>query len=130
MQLADKLEAKRAMAKADWECWKKVEEQFEKNHGPFLFDLDDNNQDQACRDTGTRERYNADFSQLAREMDISPYSPSPSPSLLGSCTKDSAQRKRRGARRTNTGRTVSPDMGRGKNLIKEVAEDACARLHS
>jgi hypothetical protein len=29
MQLADKLEANRAMAKADWECWKKLEEGFE-----------------------------------------------------------------------------------------------------
>ncbi len=52
-----------------------------------------------------------------------PYSLSPSPSLLGSRTKDSAQRKWRGERRTNTGRTVSPDMGIGENLIKEVAED-------
>ena len=54
---------------------------------------------------------------------MSPYSPSPSPSLLRSRTKDSAQRKWRGERRTNTGRTVSPDMGRGENLIKEVAKD-------
>ncbi len=54
---------------------------------------------------------------------MSPYSPSPSPSLLGSRTKDSAQRKRRGERRTNKGRPISPDMGRGENLIKEVAKD-------
>jgi hypothetical protein len=60
---------------------------------------------------------------MAKEMDMSPYSPSPSPLLPGSCTKDSAQRKWRGERRTNTGRTISPDMGRGENLIKEVAKD-------
>jgi hypothetical protein len=28
VQLADKLEAKQAMEKADWKCWKKLEEQF------------------------------------------------------------------------------------------------------
>jgi hypothetical protein len=60
---------------------------------------------------------------MAQEMDMSPYSPSLSPPLLGSRTKDSAQRKRRGERRINKGRTVSPDMGRGENLIKEVAKD-------
>jgi hypothetical protein len=41
VQLADKLEAKQAMAKADWECWKKLEEQFELIHGLFSFDLND-----------------------------------------------------------------------------------------
>ncbi len=60
---------------------------------------------------------------MAKEMDMLPYSPSPSPLLLGYRTKDSAQRKPRGDRRTNTGRTISPDMGRGENLIKEVAKD-------
>jgi hypothetical protein len=29
VQLTDKLESKRAMAKADWECWKKLEEGLE-----------------------------------------------------------------------------------------------------
>jgi len=38
VQLADKLEAKRAMEKADWECWKKLEE-------TYLFDLDYDNQE-------------------------------------------------------------------------------------
>ncbi len=118
------------MAKADWECWKKLEKQFKQIHGLFLFDLDDNNQEQACQDVCTRERYNADVSQMAKEMDMLPYSPSPSPSLLGSHAKDSAQRKWRGKRRTNTGRTISPNMRRGKDLIKEVAEDACTMPHS
>jgi hypothetical protein len=35
VQLADKLEAKQAMEKADWECWKKLEEGFEQLHGLF-----------------------------------------------------------------------------------------------
>jgi hypothetical protein len=55
VQLADKLEAKREMVKADWECWKKNEKQFERIHGPILFDLDDDDQEQACRDACTRE---------------------------------------------------------------------------
>ncbi len=33
VQLADKLEATQAMAKADWECWKKLEEGFQQFHG-------------------------------------------------------------------------------------------------
>jgi hypothetical protein len=48
VQLADKLKAKRAMAKADWECWKKLEEGFEQFHGLFLFDLVDDDQEDAC----------------------------------------------------------------------------------
>jgi hypothetical protein len=120
VQLADKLEAKQEMVKADWKCWKKNDEQI---HGPILFELDDDDQEQARRDASTRERCNADVLQMAKEMDMLPYSLSPSPSLLGSCTKDSAQRKWRGKRRTNTGRTVSPNMERGENLIKEVAKD-------
>jgi hypothetical protein len=127
VQLADELEAKQAMAKADWECWKKIEEQFEQIHGLFLIDLDEDDLEQACWDVCTRERYNADISQMAKEIDILPYSPSPSPSLLGSCTKKSSRREWRGKRRTNTGRTVSPNMGRGNNLIKELAEDTFAR---
>jgi hypothetical protein len=123
VQLADKLESKQEMVKADWECWKKKEKKIKQIHGPILFDLDDDNQEQALWVACTRERCNADVLQMAKVMDMLPYSPSPSPSLLGSRTKDSAQRKRRGERRTNTGRTVSPDMGRGEDLIKEVAED-------
>ncbi len=93
------------------------------NSQTHFFDLDDNDQEQACRETCTRERCNADILQMAKEMDMLPYSPSPSPSLLGSRTNNSAQKKQRGERSTNTGRTVSPDMGRGENFIKEVAKD-------
>ncbi len=45
MQLADKLEAKRAMVKADWECWKEADKRWEaldlQVNGPFLFEWDD-----------------------------------------------------------------------------------------
>ncbi len=94
MQLTDKLEAKRAMAKADWECWKKLEEQFEQIHGLFSFDLDDNDQEQACWDACTRNRCNAVVSQMANEIHMAPYSLSPSPQQRGSHTKISAQKKR------------------------------------
>ena len=73
MQLADKLGTKRAIAKTDWDCWKKSEEQFERIHRPFLFDLDDNDQEQACWDACTRESCNADVSQMAKKMDMLPY---------------------------------------------------------
>jgi len=38
VQLTDKLEAKLAMERADWECWKKLKERFKQILGPFLFD--------------------------------------------------------------------------------------------
>jgi hypothetical protein len=47
VQLVDELEAEREMMRADWECWKKIEEQFNQIHRPFLFDLDEDNQDEA-----------------------------------------------------------------------------------
>ena len=50
VQLADELEAKQEMVKADWECWKKLEEQFKQIHEPFLFDSDEDDQDEACQD--------------------------------------------------------------------------------
>jgi hypothetical protein len=72
VQLADKLEAKQEMVKADWECWKKLEEQFEWIHRPFLFDSDEDGQDEACRDKRIRERWNINLLQIAKEMDMSP----------------------------------------------------------
>ena len=50
VKLADELEAERDMMKADWECWKKIEEQLEQIHGPFLFDSDEDDEDEAHRD--------------------------------------------------------------------------------
>jgi hypothetical protein len=45
VQLADELEAKREMVKADWECWKKADKQQEaldlQINGNFLFEWDD-----------------------------------------------------------------------------------------
>jgi hypothetical protein len=59
---------------------------------------------------------------------MSPYSsPSPSPQQHESCTKTSAQRKQKGERRKRTGKTISFDVGSGEKLIKEEAEDVCAR---
>ena len=106
------------MAKADWECWKKVEEQFEQMHGPSFFYLDDDDQ-QACRDVCTRERCNADVSEMAKEMDMLPYSPSLFPSLLESHTKNSGQKKRRRKKRRNTGGTRQPQGGKGLKIDQE-----------
>ncbi len=102
MQLADKLEAKQEMVKADWECWKKLEERFEQIHGPFLFDSDEDDQDEACQDERIKERWNVDLLQIAKEMDMSPYSPSPSPEQCGSFTKNSAKKKQSKTRRKKT----------------------------
>ncbi len=45
MQLADKLEAKRAMVKADWGCWKEADKRQValdlQVNGSFLFEWDD-----------------------------------------------------------------------------------------
>jgi hypothetical protein len=96
VQLVDALEAKQAMAKADWECWRKLGERFEQIHGLFSFDLDDDDQEQACQNACTRERCNSDVSQMAKEMNILPYFLSPSPQQHGSHTKTSANSKRKG----------------------------------
>ncbi len=131
MQLADKLEAKQAIEKADWECWKKLEEGFEKFQGFFLFDLVDYDQEDAHQDERIRQRWTVEPSQHRQEMDMSPYSsPSPSPQQRGSHTKTSAQRKRKEKRRKRTGKTVSYDVESGEKLIKEEAKDAYARPHS
>jgi hypothetical protein len=50
VQLADELEATREMVKADWKCWKKLEEQFS--------DLDEDDQDEARLDKMMRQRWN------------------------------------------------------------------------
>jgi hypothetical protein len=64
-------------------------------------------------------------------MDMLPYfSLSPSPQQRRSGTNTSAQRKQKGKRRKRTGKTISFDVGNGEKLIKEEAEDVCARPHS
>ena len=53
VQLADQLEAKQAMAKANWVCWKKLEERVKQIHRPFLLDLDDDVQEDASHGMST-----------------------------------------------------------------------------
>ena len=55
VQLADELEATREMVKADWECWKKLEERFKQMHGPFLSDSDEDDQDKDRQDKRIRQ---------------------------------------------------------------------------
>ena len=106
----DKLDATQAMEKADWECWKKLEEGFKQFHGLFLFDLVDDDQEDAPQDERIRQRWTVKLSQHGQEMDVLPYSsPTPSPQQCRSCTKTSAQRKRKGKRRKRTGKTISFD---------------------
>jgi hypothetical protein len=95
VQFADELEANQEMKKADWECLKKLEDLSDQINGPFFSKLDNDDQEQARWDTCTRERWNSDFMQMAKDMDMLPYSPSPYPQQLGSCTKDSNQWKQR-----------------------------------
>ena len=130
VQLTDKLKSKRAMAKTDWECWKKLEEGLEQFHGLFSSVLVDDDQEDARRDERIRQRWTVELSQHGQELDMLPCSPSPSPQQRESLTKTSAQRKWKGKRRKRTGKTVSCDVGSGKKLMKEEAKDACARPHS
>ncbi len=126
-----KFEAKRAMEMADWECWKKLEEGFEQFHGLLLFDLVDDDQEDAHQDEMIRQRWTVKLLQLGQEMDMLAYSSlSPSPQQRGPRTKTSAQRKWKGKRRKRTGKTISFDVGNDKKLIKEEAGDACARPYS
>jgi hypothetical protein len=129
VQLTDKLEAKQAMGKADWECWKKLEEGFKQFHGIFLFDLVDDDHEDVCQDERIRQRWTVKLSQHGQEMDMLPYSsPSPSPQQPGSHTKTSAQRERKGKRRKGPGKTVSCNVKSSDKLIKEEAKDVCARM--
>jgi hypothetical protein len=75
VQLADELEAKRNMAKADWECWKEANKQREvldlQINGPSLFEWDDLSEE-ALRDVDKRlrQRWNA-YKQMETEIAIS-----------------------------------------------------------
>ncbi len=98
MQLVDKLEVKQEMAKAYWECWTKLEKKIVHIHGPFLLDMDDNDQDNAHQDERIEQRWTVELLQHAKEMDMLPYSPSTSTQQLRSCAKTSAQTKQSKAR--------------------------------
>ena len=122
VQLADELEATREMVKADWECWKKLEEQFS--------DLDEDDQEKARRDKRMRQRWNVDPLQHAQEIDMLPYSLSLPPTAWVSGTKSSTQRKRRKKMSKRAGTFISCAVRSGEKIIKEEAKNACARLHS
>jgi hypothetical protein len=125
VQLADKFNAKEEMERADWECWKKLEEGFKKIHGLLLFDLVDDDQEDVHQDERIRQRWTVELSQHEQEMYMLHYSsPSPSPQQRGSHTKTSAQRKHKGKRRKRTGKTVSFNVGSGEKLIKRVCKAA------
>ena len=78
VQLADELEATREMVKADWKCWKKLEEQFS--------DLDEDDQDEARLDKMMRQRWNVEPLNLCsmHKRWICRLTPSPSPQQHGS----------------------------------------------
>ena len=52
------------------------------------------------------------------------------PSTAQVLHQDICSKETEGKRRKRTGKTISFDVGSGEKLIKEEAEDACARLHS
>jgi len=110
------------MVKADWECWKKLEEQFS--------DSDEDDQDEACQDEKMRQRWNVDPLQHAQEMDMSPYPLSLPPTAWVSGTKSSDQRKRRKMRSKRAGTFICLSVGSGENIIVEEAKNECARPHS
>jgi hypothetical protein len=70
VQLTDELKATRLMVKADWECWKKLEERFKRIHGPLLSDSDEDDQDKARRDKRIRQKWNVGLLQHAQEMGL------------------------------------------------------------
>ena len=78
-----------------------------------------------------RQRWNVELLQHGngKEMNMSSYTPSPSPQQCESCTKTSAQRKQSRTRREKTGKSISCNVGSGEKLIEE-AENVCARPHS
>ena len=63
-------------------------------------------------------------------MDMLLYSLSLPPTAWVSCTKNSAQRKWRKIKRKRAETFISCTVGSGEKLIKEEAENACARPHS
>ena len=135
MQLADKLEAKRAMVKADWECWKEADKQQEaldlQVNGPFLFEWDDLSEE-ALRDADKRlrQRWNA-YEQMETEMAISSHfvknnkerTPNPSPhyhQIESQHEKESDKRKQRRTRRKKAGTTTDVGSSDDCTISKDV----------
>lgn len=95
----------------------------------MLSELDDDNQEKARQNACTREIWNADFTQMAKEDGIcclTPHLP-PLQHLKALYHKDSDQRKQRGGKRINTGKSISHDIWRDKKLIKEIPR-MCAQV--
>jgi hypothetical protein len=123
VQLADELEATREMVKADWECWKKLEERFS--------DLNEDDQDEACRDKKDETEMECPpFAACTRDGYVALLPLPPPPTAWVSGTKSSAQRKRRNKRSKRAGTFISCAVGSGEKIIKEEAKNACARPHS
>ena len=107
MKHAEDVGAKQVMEKADWECWEKVEEEFKQIHRPFLFDLDDDGQEDTHQDKRIKQRLNVKLLQHRQDTEMLPYShhlpplnnvgPAPIPLL-----------KRNGARRQGGKRQGDP----------------------
>ncbi len=68
--------------------------------------------------------------QHIKEMDMLLYPLSLPPTAWVSRTKNSAQKNQRKTRRKRAGKFISCTVGSGKKIIKEEAENACARPHS
>ena len=63
------------MAKADWECWKKLQQGFETIHENFLNDFDEDDQEDAHQDKRVRHKWSIKLTQHAKNMDM--LTPSP-----------------------------------------------------
>ena len=127
VQLAYKLEAKWAMVTADWECWKKVEEGFKNIHVLILFDLDDDDQEDAHWDERIRSRWTVELLQHGQDMDMLPYSPSPSPQQCRSHTKTSPEMKwkekrRKINRKLPCGKWWKVNQGGGQGCMCKAAQ--------
>jgi hypothetical protein len=152
VQLADKLEAKRKMVKADWECWKEADKQREaldlQINGPFLFEWDDPSEE-ALRDVDKhlRQRWNA-YKNMETEIAISSHcvksnkeqTTNPSPhfhQIRSQHVIESDKRKQRRTRRKKAGQllvktwevvTTSPRMRASQRRRKTTMKATKARL--
>jgi hypothetical protein len=118
VQLADKLEAKRAMEKAEWDLWREANKQREaldlQINGPLLFEWDDLTEE-ALREADLRQRWKEMVitSHFGKRNESRATNPSPPYHQIGSHAKESDKRKWRWKRSKKAGTTTSQDMGSG-----------------